>query len=583
MSVYNFRSGPSVRPASNQEMFIAALDQPMGLGATFWDQAKGGVLESFGLGTAIRQMAIPEGVVDQEERRRQNMVLPLVNPLVQAYEVSRRIAQGQVNQDQTVMGEDQWRNSPYFRKDIPWDEAMTEDRAAALASWYDAKRVREYFASKRPITSFFGGLAGQAVDPINYIPIAGPGVRAANVARFGYVRGLAATSAIDAAANTAIFGIATREARRAYGDDVSWQALTSEIATAALIGSAFGTGLGLLGRRRYAQSQQEIAERLSDLRTVQESRIALNEAIDGLANEGEVRLSPNATEPVARIVRENNPVRSPDLFASVDRQDLFSTTAMGRIVDTRPALVRDFEDAMRDDVFARAPELAQRYRAAEEKFNLAQEKVAEFEEAMAGRRMSDNVAAIDEASAERMRAIEDELAASPSRRRRADLEAERDLIVESLGADQLARIERDSRIGPEKQARNARKALSNARRDFARVQREVDAVAQGLSRVQMLRNNVAIDTSPPRPEPLPEGRQEAETAIAKPDNGRAMAEQYRVNPETGEFLEADLVEQLRTEGRLTDEDVAALEEADQAYETGAAYGEALKAAVGCLL
>ncbi|WP_159585913.1 hypothetical protein [Chelativorans xinjiangense] len=583
MSLYSFRQGPAYRGATSIDLFDAALDQPMNLGATFWDQAKGGIVESFGLGTALRHTAIPEGVVNDDQRRRQNIILPFVNPLLQAYEVGRRAIQGQINQDQTPLSQDAYQQSPYFRKEVPWDEAMTEDRAAALATWYDTQRVREYFASKRPITSFLGNLAGQAVDPINYVPIAGQSVRAANIARFGFVRGSAATAAIDAAANTAAFGIATREARESFGDDVSWQRLVTEIATAALIGGAFGTGFGLLGRRGFEAQQREIEARLSTLRNTQEARIALNEAVGGLINDGEVRLSPNATDPLARIMRENNPARSPDLFAPLDREDLFGSTAVGRVIDNRPATVREFEAAVREDVLATSPELAQRYRAAEEKFTAAQEKVAEIEEGLTARRESDAVALVDEASAERLRAIEDELAAGPAARRREVLEAERDLIVESLDADAVARVDRETRIGPEKQAKRARTALAAAREDFARVRREVDALASGLEKVRSLRSRAAVDTTPARPETLPEGRAQAEQAIARPDDFKAMAAQYRVDPETGAYFEEPEIEQLRTEGRLTEDDEAALADATTTYENGDAWGKALKAAVSCLI
>lgn len=582
MSVYSFRQGPTYQGATRAALFDAALDQPMNLGATFWDQAKGGIVESFGLGTAVRQLAIPEGVVDEEQRTRQNAILPLLNPLLQAFEFSRRAVQGEINQDQTPLSQDAYKQSPYFREEVPWDEGMTEERAAALASWYDARRVREYFASKRPITSFVGNLAGQAVDPINYIPIAGQSVRAANIARFGYVKGIAATSAIDAAANTAAFGLATRDARRSFGDDVSWQRMVSEIATAALIGGAFGTAFGALGRRGFEAQQKEIEARLSDLRTTQEARIALNEAVGGLANDGEVRLSPNATNPIARVMQENNPARSPDLFASLDRDDLFASTALGRVIDNRPAALRDFETAMREDVLATSPELAQRYRAAEEKFTAAQERVAAIEETLT-RRESDAVALVDEPSAARLRAIEDEMEANPSARRRSELEAERDLITESLDRDAIAKADREARIKPEKQAKQARSALASARKEFARVRRDVDALASGLETVRTLRTRQSVDTTPPRPEPAPEGRAQAGNAIAKPDDFKAMAAQYRVDPETGSYFEEPEIDQLRAEGRLTKQDEEALAEAEATYENGAAWSKALKAAVSCLI
>lgn len=60
---------------------------------------------------------------------------------------------------------------------------MTTDRAVALAQQDDYRKVREFYASKRPITSFFGSLGGQAIDPLNYIPVFGEAVTATNALR----------------------------------------------------------------------------------------------------------------------------------------------------------------------------------------------------------------------------------------------------------------------------------------------------------------------------------------------------------------------------------------------------------------
>lgn len=62
-----------------------------------------------------------------------------------------------------------------------------------------------------------------------------------------------------------------------------------------------------------------------------------------------------------------------------------------------------------------------------------------------------------------------------------------------------------------------------------------------------------------------------------------MAKQYGVDPTTGAFAEEAEIAQLKAEGRLTDEDVASLDDAKRALDDGEAYGEALKAAGGCLI
>lgn len=62
-----------------------------------------------------------------------------------------------------------------------------------------------------------------------------------------------------------------------------------------------------------------------------------------------------------------------------------------------------------------------------------------------------------------------------------------------------------------------------------------------------------------------------------------IAEAAKVNPETGEIPEQADVDFLRSAGRLIPEEEAAIADADQAFELGSAYGDAMKAAVRCIL
>lgn len=585
MSIYGFRGGPTYRPQTKESFWAAALDEPMNPVATFFDQAKGGALESFGLGTVARDVAIPKGNVTPQSNFA-DQVIAGVPGFGQSYLGIRNLVQSVINPPEPPMTETAYKASEYFRTDVPWDGAMTETRAAALADWYDAKKVREFYAEKQPIAAFFGNLTGQAMDPINYVPIAGPAVKAAAVARFGTVAGHVAAGALDAAANTAIFGAATAPARRQYGDDVSWQMIVSDVAMAALIGGAFGGAGGILAKRadgKAARLSQVANDNLSTLKATQESRIALNDAVAGLAEEGNVRLSPNAIDPIADMSRRANPAQSPDLFADIERPNLFTTTAVGRLVDGRALPVQDFETFVRNDVLAKAPELKARYDEAEAKFIAAQDRVAAIEEPINARTTADSVSLIDPASGERLRVVEQELAAKPSKVKRSALEQERDSIVESIGSEAVGKAESDFRIGPAKQAKNARKALTTARQNFSKVRREADTIAQGSLAINRAIYMPKTDTTAARPEPLPQGRAEAASAAPKPDTTKAMAETYRVDSSTGAFLEEPEIAQIEAEGRLTEEDRTAMSQSLDDFDNGAAYGEALKAAVGCLI
>lgn len=570
MSVFAFRSGPTFRAADSQDQLEAAIDMPMSLTSTLGDQFKGGVLDSLGLGTTIREATLPARITDRPARGE--------NPDARAARVKAY--------NENVMPEDAFKASEFYREGVRWDSGMTEDRAAALAEAYDAKRVREHFATKRPISSFIGNLAGQAIDPINYIPVAGPSLRAANVARFGRVGGAALTGSIDAAVNTAAASAVTYDVRQSMGDDVTWQSTVTDIAMSAMIGGVFGTFGGLVESRRagrLAQSQREATERLATLKNVQDARIALNGAIDGIARGEDVSIGANAADSLQRLADKSNPVWSPQTFASLDRQDMFASTSVGRFMDNRPVVVQDAETLLRNQVFAGDPIIAARYQQAEAKFQKAQDAVAAIEEPLLARRPSDTLAMIDPDSAARLSAVEDELSGNIPANRRAQLEAERDLISESVPADTLAKLENDYRIGPTKQAKAARKALSTARQEFSKVRTEADKAAERIRAADRVKYQASVDLSPARAEMPPMGRVEAETRIASPENFKAMSEQYRVNADDGSFIEQADVDQVRKEGRLTEDDEAALVDAQQAFDNGSAYAEALKSVAGCLI
>lgn len=581
--LYAFRSGPTYRGATPQEQYEAALSQPMSLASTFFDQAKGGVLESFGLGTAIRDITTPEGVKPEPTGDAYTDTITKIDEAISPRNLAKRII-GTFDTDQPPMSKDAYEASEYARDGVPWDASMTEDRAASLAMAYDAKRVREFYAEKRPITSFVANLAGQATDPINYIPIAGPAVRAAAVARTGRVAGLAATASLDAAANTAIFGLGTASQRRQFGDDVSWQATVSQIATAALIGGAFGTIAGALGSRADATSRMAIEERLSTLKTTQEARIALNEGIDALVRAEDVALSPNATQAVARVA---DSIAEPSVPV-VDRPQFKEWFGKSRVVDDAgaPLVVYHGTSASFDAFdksavgqtdagklgvgfyFSAKPEIASFYAERAPVKNdvgpnvmpayVSIQKPLEFNAAEGGDIWSKLRSQSKEWGIE-LDPVKDD-AATPND---AWAYAFTDAAKEN-GYDGVILKFPDG--GHEVVAFEPTQIKSRFNTgDFSRTDPRV------------------IDASPPRPEPIPEGRAQAESRIAKPDDYKALAAQYRVDPETGSFAEEADITQLGIEGRLTEEDLAVLADSQNAFDDGAAYGEALRSVASCLV
>lgn len=596
--VYSFRPGPTFRTASPAELFTSALDQPMSITSTLADQAKGGVLESFGLGTAIRDFALPEeaptepGVVVSPEDGSAPITLPDTpqmrrrqtvqgNPQNVQPETAPQLEQRR--QVAKALDEDQYKASAFYRKDIPWDAGMTEDRAAVLASFYDAKKVREFYAEKRPIASFLGNLAGQAVDPINYIPIVGAEVRAASLARFGALRSGAAMGALDAAANTAAASLGTMDARRSYGDDVSWQTTISQIATAALIGGAFGTLGGAISERLGKTARADAEQRLSTLKTTQEARVALNEAIGGLARDGEIKLSPNAIEPVQRVTQ--------DIQRAVPD---FNTEVRGASHGQMDMTLRmrvDGEDVGRIDFseFEGTPSIQMiEVPKGQRRKGYATELLRRLQEQYPDKEIDWGSLTPDGAKLRETVTFKD--APTEDAPRFKELEELR-ALEKSLDEERAAKWEQGKGLpdqSPEVQAITERQTEVFNKIEDLEYDLQSATPTKALMEFPQKAETVAarspaIDTTAAVPDPIPEGRVKAESTIAKPDDYKAMAEQYRVDPETGSYFEEPEIKQIETEGRLTEDDKATLEDANQAYENGSAYGEALKAAVGCLI
>lgn len=575
-SIYGPMGAPNYRGLTPSELMRSALEQPLSIGSTFFDQAQGGILESFGLGTAIREGTTPDRLeVPPEGETIGETATRLYRPSgAMSMGAAVGAAAGLQLNEQRSLTEDQWKASPYFREGVPFDRGMTTERAQAIADFYDARKVREFYAGKRPVTSFFGNLGGQALDPINYIPIAGPTVKAAAVLRAGRVGGAILTSAADAALNTAAAALITAPARAEFGDDVSWQATVSQIAMAALIGGAFGGILGKVEAFRESRAVARAQASLETLKRVQEARVALNDAVQGLVLDGDVKLGGTSLDLAARAARDVD---------AATAMPAFRESELDAVAGSRAAEV---EALFREQVFQKDHDLQSRYTAAEVKLQKAQARVSELEAPLAGRKESDAVALIDKQSGERLKAIEEELSAKPTAARRGALEAERRMVVESLGAEVVAKAENDFRIGPEKKLKAARKSLSSARQEYSRVRAETRSAAEQIRAANAEAHVAALQSAPVTARPLHEPTPEAQSAslrVGRPQQAKEVAQQHGVDLETGAYPEQGDIEFLRSAGRLVPEEEAALADADKMLEIGGAYGDAIKAAVRCLL
>jgi hypothetical protein len=615
MGVYAFRSGPTYRAASPTEQFNAAFDMPLSVSSTLGEQFKGGILDSLGLGTTIREVQLPdeaptEPTVTMQGPDGQPITLPDTPQMrrratVQGIDLQPETPEqfAQRRRDAGALNEDQFKASQYFREGVKWDMGMTEDRAAALAEAYDAKKVREYFASKRPFTAFVGNLAGQAIDPINYIPIAGYAVKAANVARFGRIGGGLVTGALDAAANTALASAATFDARKSMGDDITWQSTVTDIAMAGLIGSAFGTVGGVVDARRSVKldgARKAAEARLSTLKNVQEARVALNGAIDGLARGDDVALPANGAEAVlnvaenhaSKIDRVTGVVRSRSVPADLAPVEAYHGTLSDFQKFDPQFLGRETNvgSARQAFFFSSDPRVSEGYA---QPFN-------PYKEGIAGRLLPGKIGTVYQALNERfLKLLGHGGLVEEGRILRTRIRLENPMVIDRMGKEVVDSELEEALIKARAEGHDG-VIFKNSRdpgyTDESDIPSDVYAVFDPdkidiLSRHDSAANASAYRgrmSAPPnlstaKPEPKPIGRVEAEARIAKPETTKETAEQHKVNAEDGSFIEQAEIGQIRTEGRLTAEDEAALAEAQQTFDNGVAYGEALKAVAGCFI
>lgn len=255
-----------------------------------------------------------------------DLTLPPLNPIAaNRYErpedfAARRAAAEAANPSLTL---EQYKASPSYREQIPWEQGMTEDRAAAKAAQFDQSYLTQQLAEKKPLESFFMSLVSGLFDPTNFVvPYLGSGMGAAAAARLGWgTFGKVAAEYAVAAGNNAlasgVFAALTASTRQKLGEDVSFNAIINEIAMSAIIGGAFGTGIHLVGGLRNRALMKRAADALETIYTTSKARAISEIAADMLARRGEVELPPAAIETVKTIKDRVEEITAPERDAAV--------------------------------------------------------------------------------------------------------------------------------------------------------------------------------------------------------------------------------------------------------------------------
>lgn len=324
----------SVRPQFNmwdrEGQARSTLEAQFGFGQAVAENSVAGFLSSFGIGTLVREGITPQPVREYDPNA---PLWTIPNPFSDAAKTAGAIgAVIRGDKPEPAITEEEFAASPDWRKQIPYETGMTKSRLAALAAQYDVAEARAMMSQKEWGGAFIGQFLGQMLDPINYVPFTGPAVQTAAVARAGGILGRIGVAATDAAISTAVFGAATAEWRRKFGDDISFEAMAQEIGMSMVIGGVFGAGLGVLSipadrRMRDAAIIDAAATRMNSLRDVQGRQAILSDSTSRLAAGLEMN-------PAARVEFERQAAKFQDEIRIQEERDI------GRAVEARTVAQR---------------------------------------------------------------------------------------------------------------------------------------------------------------------------------------------------------------------------------------------------
>lgn len=244
----------SVRPKFNtwnsQEQAQRTLESQFGFGQAVAENAVAGYLSTFGAGTLTRELMTPQPNTPITDEA------PFLSELPRAIGDIGAMLRG--DKPEPTMTPEEFDASPDKRNGFVYEEGITAGRLAAKAAMFDVDEARAMMSQKEWGGAFIGQFLGQALDPINYVPFTGQATQAAAVARAGGILGRIGVSAVDAAISTAVFGVATAQWRKTFGDNISFEAMAQEVIMSAVIGGAFGAGVGVLsipGDRRAREQR----------------------------------------------------------------------------------------------------------------------------------------------------------------------------------------------------------------------------------------------------------------------------------------------------------------------------------------
>lgn len=266
-----FGNAPIRDVATASELEQAIMNRPTPLGEYITTNVVDAFVHS-DPGMAAAEVALPDDYTTGKMRP----VLPGEKAPVTKEDYLNRLEPSNV----PILTEEQWKESPYYRSDIPYDSRMTVARAANKAEVYDAQQFRNFQRQNREwgiatvLAAVGGSILGTAPDPINYIPIFGEAFKAAAATRTGAILARAGLAAADNAILTGVTDLALKDNRKQFGEDMSMADVMLDVALGAAFGGVMG---GVHGWREKLAAY--------DPDTGQKALVAVQQAAEQLTND----------------------------------------------------------------------------------------------------------------------------------------------------------------------------------------------------------------------------------------------------------------------------------------------------------
>lgn len=569
-----------------------------------------GFRESIGAGTVLRESELP--ALTEEPQLRQTLrqyggitgqalydlgtgyaateIARAARSIGEPDDASKKFFDEHGVQPQKPLNETEFANSAYAREGIKWAPGMTVGRAQALAEAYDEAEIEEHLSRNSPWTNVAGQFIGSALDPINYVPFVVGANAARATARLGTIGARVVTASADATLNTAVFNVATQGIREQFGDDVSLEAFVNDVALAALTGGVFGAAAGMLGKQLSPQAQVAARDALTTVENTNVAKVVMNNAIHNIIHTDRAVLSPAAvklmddaiekalTTEVRRTPRQDIDAAAraadPDSFDRLQVVDRALTVNRARLAEVDARVQSAESDALRRQM-AEVEKLderaAQLGRQAERAKNPQKAAELQVRQENVRQQQREAMSKIDPRALDALEA--DTVEAATRREQVATLEGEKaELETRTQGARELAKTQYW-----------ADRAESDAE------------AAQRAAAFRIVPESLALpprtgDVPGPAPGQVPPGLRDSAAVRGEPDPvidpttpevGAAKAATRGVDENGGADIDDEL-NQLIAQNRLTPEEVAEINAANDDIAETNRYADAMTRAVACL-